>query len=208
VAAATSGRFFFARPTRLERLLKAAEAIDRLLAKAGFAAGWLFFADVGVICFDVVTRKFGYQVPGFGSTRLQELEWHLHAAIFAFWLGVAYVRNAHVRIDTFTAGMRPRAHAWLELLGSFLFALPYCLVGLYFSAEYTWTAWARNEASESLSGLPYRFIPKGLIAAAFLLLVVATLSVAMRTGVYLFGPERLRERAAFAGARRRKGAVG
>jgi TRAP-type mannitol/chloroaromatic compound transport system permease small subunit len=187
----------------MERLLRAAEGADRLLGRIGRAAGGLFIANVGVICFDVVTRKFGYQVPGFGSTRLQELEWHLHAAIFGFWLGVAYVRNAHVRIDTFVAGLRPRAHAWLELAGCLVFALPFCLIGLYFSSYYTWTAWLRNEASESLSGLPFRFVPKGLIAAAFLLLLVATVSVVMRTLVYLFGSERLRARAAFAGARGR-----
>jgi TRAP-type mannitol/chloroaromatic compound transport system permease small subunit len=187
----------------VERLLSASLALDRLLGSIGRAAGWLFFALAGVICFDVVTRKVGYQLPGFGSTRLQELEWHLHAAIFAFWLGLAYVRNAHVRIDTFIAGARPRAHAWLELAGCLLFALPYCLVGLYFGVDYTWTAWVRNEASESLSGLPYRFVPKGLIAAAFALLLAGVVSVALRSLVFLLRPERQRARAAFAGAKGR-----
>lgn len=187
----------------MEGLLAASAAIDRALGRIGRAAGWLFFACVGVICFDVVTRKFGYQLPGFGSTRLQELEWHLHAALFALWLGLAYVRNAHVRIDTFVAGAGPRTHAWLELAGVVLFALPYCLVGVYFGLDYTWTAWLRNEASESLSGLPYRVVPKGLIAAAFLLLLAGVASVAMRTLVFLFGPEQLRSRAAFAGAKGR-----
>jgi TRAP-type mannitol/chloroaromatic compound transport system permease small subunit len=187
----------------MERLLNAADAIDRALAAIGRAAGWLFFALTAVICLDVATRKFGYQLPGFGSTRLQELEWHLHTAILALWLGLGYVQNAHVRIDTFVAGARPRAHAWLELAGGLVFAAPYCLLGLYFSVEYAWTAWVRNEASVSLSGLPYRFVPKGLIAAAFLLLTVSVVSVLARTSVFLFGPERLRGRAAFAGARGR-----
>ncbi len=185
----------------MEHLLSASGAIDRALAALGRAAGWLFLACTAVVCFDVVTRKFGYQVPGLGSTRLQELEWHLHTAIFAFWLGLAYVQNAHVRIDTFVAGARPRLHAWLELGGCLVLALPYCLLGLYVGVEYTWTAWVRNEASESLSGLPYRFIPKGLIAVAFLLLTASVVSVLLRTVVFLYGPERLRARAAFAGAK-------
>jgi len=50
-------------------------------------------------------------VRGFGSTRIGELEWHLHAAIFSFWLGFAYIRNAHVRIDVVTSHLLPRAHA-------------------------------------------------------------------------------------------------
>ena len=187
----------------MKRLLGLSEMIDRALARIALAAGWLFFVATAVICFDVVTRKFGYQLPGFGSTRLQELEWHLHAAIFSFWLGFAYVRNAHVRIDTLTAGLRPRSHAWLELAGCIMFALPYCVVALYFGADYAWTAWARNEASESLSGLPYRWIPKAIIFAGTLLLLAGVLSVALKAITYLFGADGLRERAAFAGMRKR-----
>lgn len=187
----------------MERLLGLSETIDRALARIALAAGWLFFVATAVICFDVVTRKFGYQVPGFGSTRLQELEWHLHAAIFSFWLGLGYVRNAHVRIDTLTVGLRPRSHAWLELAGCIVFAVPYCAVALYFGADYAWTAWVRKEASESLSGLPYRCIPKAIIFAGMLLLLAAVFSVALKAVAFLFGRDGLHERAAFAGMRKR-----
>ena len=61
----------------------------------------LFLLTILIICFDVLTRKIGYQLPGLGSTRLQELEWHLHTALFSFWIGVAYLKNQHVRIDLF-----------------------------------------------------------------------------------------------------------
>jgi TRAP-type mannitol/chloroaromatic compound transport system permease small subunit len=162
------------------RLLKACDAIDRTLVGIGRAAGWLFLAATAVISFDVVTRKFGFQLPGFGSTRLQELEWHLHAALFSLWLGAAYVRNAHVRIDTFVGGLGERSRAWLELGGCVLFALPFCLTTLWFGIDYAWTAWVRNEASVSLSGLPWRWIPKSILAAGLLLLSAAVLSVAAR----------------------------
>jgi len=184
-------------------MLAASEAIERLVAQIALAAGWLFLVCTGVIVFDVVTRKFGYQLPDFGSTRLQELEWHLHAAIFSLWLGMAYVKNAHVRIDVALRGASLRTQAWLELAGCVAFALPYCLVGLYFSAEYAWIAWIYNEASISASGLSYRFIPKGVLCFGFLLLLAGIISVMMRTVVYLFGPASLRERSAFAGVTRR-----
>jgi TRAP-type mannitol/chloroaromatic compound transport system permease small subunit len=185
------------------RLLAASDAIERLIVKIALAAGWLFLACTGVIVFDVVTRKFGYQIPDFGSTRLQELEWHLHAAIFSLWLGMAYVKNAHVRIDVALRGASLRAQACLELAGCIVFALPYCLVALYFSADYAWLAWIYNEASISASGLSYRFIPKGILSFGFLLLLAGILSVMLRTVVYLCGPESLRERSAFAGVKRR-----
>lgn len=187
----------------MDKLLAASEAIERLIATIALAAGWLFLACTGVIVFDVVSRKFGYQLPGFGSTRLQELEWHLHTVIFALWLGMAYVRNAHVRIDVALRGASLRTHAWLELAGCLVFALPYCLIAFYFSADYAWIAWIKNEASISASGLPHRFIAKGLLALGFLLLVAGVLSVLLRTVVYLSGPEALRPRSAFAGVKRR-----
>jgi TRAP-type mannitol/chloroaromatic compound transport system permease small subunit len=170
-----------------ERLEAVSAALERALARLAAAAAWLFLVAAAVIGFDVVTRKFGYQLPGFGSTRLQELQWHLHTALFAFWLGYAYTRDAHVRIDTLVAGAGARARAALELVGCLLIALPFCAVGLYFALDYSWTAWLRNEASESPSGLPYRFVPKGLIAAAFLLLTAAVVARALRALAALSG---------------------
>ena len=165
------------------------------------AAGWLFIACTAVIVFDVVTRKFGYQLPGMGSTRLQELEWHLHTALFSFWLGTAYIKNAHVRIDILTAAAPPRRQAWIEFLGVLLFALPYCLVAIYFSYDFFHTAWQFNESSDSATGLPWRWIPKGIISIGLILLLAAVVSVGLRLVVYLWGPQRLHAAAAFAGAK-------
>jgi TRAP-type mannitol/chloroaromatic compound transport system permease small subunit len=181
----------------LEKLLAASAAIARALYRLSMAAGWLFVVCTLVILFDVLTRKFGYQIPGMGSTRLQELEWHLHTALFCFWLGTAYIKNAHVRIDTAVANTPPRRLAWIELLGVLVFALPYCLVAIYFSYDFFHTAWRFNEYSDSATGLPWRWIPKGIISIGLILLLAAVISVGLRLVVYLWGPERLRAAAAF-----------
>lgn len=185
----------------MEKLLAASKAIERALYVIAMAAGWLFIACTVVIVFDVLTRKFGFQLPEMGSTRLQELEWHLHTALFSFWLGIAYIRNAHVRIDIAIANAAPRSHAWFELAGVIVFALPYCLIAIYFSADFTHIAWRLNEYSDSATGLPWRWIPKGFITIGLILLFAAVISVALRLVVYLWGPERLREASAFAGAK-------
>jgi TRAP-type mannitol/chloroaromatic compound transport system permease small subunit len=75
------------------------------------------------------------------------------------------------------------------------FAIPYCLLALYFSADFTWEAWVDNEASPSSNGLPFRWIPKGCLTAGLLLLFAGVISVLMRSIVYLFGDPGLRERA-------------
>lgn len=181
------------------RLLNAADAMNRVLAQIAGAVGWLFLALTVVILFDVVTRKFGFQLPYFGSTRLQELEWHLHTALFAFWLGAGYVSNTHVRIDLLLGLACPRKQAWVELFGCLLFALPYCLLAIYFSLDFTWISFVDGEASPSSNGLPYRWIPKAFISAGLLLLLAGVVAVMLRTIVYLFGPPDLRPRSGFAG---------
>lgn len=185
----------------MDRMLAATKAIERALYVISMAAGWLFVACSIVIVFDVLTRKFGFQLPEMGSTRLQELEWHLHTALFSFWLGTAYIKNAHVRIDIAVAQAAPRKQAWIELLGVLVFALPYCLLAIYFSYDFTHTAWEFNESSDSATGLPWRWIPKGIITAGLVLLLAAVVSVGLRLVVYLWGPPRLREASAFAGAK-------
>jgi TRAP-type mannitol/chloroaromatic compound transport system permease small subunit len=171
----------------LERLLAASAAIERTLYRVSMAAGWLFIACTVVIVFDVLTRKFGFQIPAMGSTRLQELEWHLHTALFCFWLGTAYLKNAHVRIDILVSGAPARRRAWIEFLGVVVFAIPYCLIAIYFSYDFFHTAWQFNEYSDSATGLPWRWIPKGIISIGLVLLLAAVLAVGMRLIVTLWG---------------------
>jgi TRAP-type mannitol/chloroaromatic compound transport system permease small subunit len=174
------------------------DAIDRLLAAIAGAVGWLFLVLVAVICFDIVTRKVGYQLPGFGSTPIQELEWHLHGALFMFWLGYAYVRNVHVRIDVFTGHRPARTRAWIEVAGILVFAIPYCLVGTWFSFTFAETSFLQNESSDAPNGLPHRWIIKSCLFAAFLLLDLAVLSVLFRRIGVLRGVPDATERQAAA----------
>jgi TRAP-type mannitol/chloroaromatic compound transport system permease small subunit len=171
----------------LERLLAASAVIERALYRVSMAAGWLFIVCTVVIVLDVLTRKFGFQIPAMGSTRLQELEWHLHTALFCFWLGTAYLKNAHVRIDILVSGAPERRRAWIELLGVVIFAIPYCLIAIYFSYDFFHTAWQYNEYSDSATGLPWRWIPKGIISIGLVLLLAAVLAVGMRLIVTLWG---------------------
>ena len=138
----------------MNRMLAASNAIDGVLDRIAMTVGWLFIACTAVIAFDVLSRKFGYQMPGMGSTRLQELEWHMHTALFSFWLGIAYVKNAHVRIDIAFINAEAITKVRAEFLGCVLFAIPYCLLAIYFSLDFTWVAWVDNEGSASSNGVP------------------------------------------------------
>lgn len=183
----------------MQALLRLSDAIDALLRTVAWTFGWAFFALVTVICFDVLTRKAGFQLMilgvDLGSTRLQELEWHLHGILFLTWLGYAYVRNAHVRIDVFTAGLSARKQAWLELFGCVVFALPYVLTALPYAHEFFWTSYQQGESSSAPNGLGMRWVIKLFLYLGFWTVLLAVISVAARRIVFLFGPPDLARRA-------------
>jgi TRAP-type mannitol/chloroaromatic compound transport system permease small subunit len=149
------------------------------------------------IVFDVITRKFGFQLNVFGvdlgSTRLQELTWHFHAMLFLTWLGYTYVRDGHVRIDILTGDLDPRQQAKLELFGCIVFALPFLLVALPYAHAFSMLSYAQWEGSNAPNGLPMRWIVKAFLYFGFWSVFFAVISVMCRRVVYLFGPADLAE---------------
>ena len=195
---------------RHDFLLAESDALASLASRAGIVASMAFIPMMLIIVYDVVQRKYlgwhpeftetaWYQT--FTSTKIQEMQWHLHAVLFLMCFGFAYVRDAHVRIELVRDGLRPRTRIWIELMGTLLFMLPYCFVIIEYGLEFAMRAYEMNERSSAQTGLDHRFIIKAFLPFGFVMLAVAALSVAQKCVVYLFGPERLRERAStYAGA--------
>jgi TRAP-type mannitol/chloroaromatic compound transport system permease small subunit len=176
----------------LRGLLAISNAIDAVLGTIAKIFAWGLPLLAIVICFDVLTRKVGFQLEVFGidlgSTRLQELEWHLHSIVYLTWIGYVYVLNSHVRIDVATGHLHPRTQSWLELFGIVVFALPYIITTLPHAHQFFMTAFWQNEASSAPNGLPWRWVPKGFLYFSFLSLFAAVISVGIRRFVFLFGP--------------------
>jgi TRAP-type mannitol/chloroaromatic compound transport system permease small subunit len=168
----------------LNALLLMSEALRRLLERVAHVSGWLMVVMALVTCFDVLARKTGLPVP---LTKLQELEWHFHAAIFSLWMGYGYVINAHPRVDSFTEKMAFRRKAWIELFGCVFLALPYVALVAYHTVGFVATSYAVGDQSESPFGLTHRWIIKGIYAAGIWLVVLGILSVLARLIVFLFG---------------------
>jgi len=168
----------------MDGLLAISEGLRRMLEVIARASGWLLVVMAAVTCFDVLARKTGLPVP---LTRLQELEWHFHAAIFSLWMGYGYTINAHPRVDSFTEGLTLRHKAWIELAGCLLLALPYMALVAYYSISFVEASYAVHEQSASTVGLTHRWIIKGIYAAGLWLVVLGILSVLARVIVFLFG---------------------
>lgn len=180
----------------MQRLLAISQRIDAFLGQLARLTGWLFIATMVVICFDVVTRKLGFQLPYFTSTRLQELEWHLAATLFLGWIGYGVVRDSHVRIDVFTAHLDQRRKDWIDFLGTLVFAIPYCLLILPFAIDFAWVSFKQLESSDAPNGLPARFIIKSILAFGIFTILLAAVSLLCRKYVDLFGPPELHSKAA------------
>ncbi len=168
----------------MERLVRIAERMDRAATWAGRAGAWLVLPLVGVTLFDVVTRRFFV----LGSTKLQEMEWHLHTGLFLLCLAWGYLVDAHVRVDLVRERFSPRTKAWIEVVGCLLFLLPYTVLILYFGYDFVRVSFLQGEGSAATTGLPHRWLIKSTIVIGFVFVLGAGLAVLFRNIAFLFGP--------------------
>lgn len=185
-------------------MLDAAAGMQAACVKVGVLAAFLYLPMMIIILYDVMQRKYLGWSPAFtdtewykifSSTKLQEMEWHMHAVLFLMALGYGYVKDAHVRIELVRDTLRPRTRAWIELLGAMLFMVPYCYVVIEYGNENALRAFHIGEGSDALTGLDYRFIIKGFLPLGFVFVALAGLSAALKSVVYLFGPASMRSEA-------------
>jgi TRAP-type mannitol/chloroaromatic compound transport system permease small subunit len=168
----------------MQALLNLSEGLRRTLEGVAKTGGWLLVVMTAVTCFDVLARKTGIPAP---LTKLQELEWHFHAALFSLWMGYGYTINAHPRVDSFTEHISFRRKAWIELIGCALFALPYCALVAYHGLDFVASSYRLAEQSDSTVGLRYRWFIKGIYVFGLWMVVLGIISVFARVIVFLFG---------------------
>ena len=140
------------------------EAIVKFFGKIG---AWLSIPLIFIIIFDIITRRFFI----LGSTKIQEMEWHLHTAIFLLALGFAYVKNSHVRIEIIREKYSSILKSIFEIVrNSFFFLVPYTFMIIYYGFDFVSRSYNLNEVSSALTGLSHRWIIKSFIPLGMLLL--------------------------------------
>lgn len=149
-----------------------ADHIDRLIQRIGLTIGWCYVLLILVIILQIVLRK-GFSS---GMIALEELQWHLYAIGVMFGLSYAQTTNSHVRVDLFYSHFRQRTKRLVEIIGILTLVLPFIGIIFFHSIDFFYDAYRINEGSPSPSGLPYRWIIKGVIPLTFALLALAVLS--------------------------------
>jgi len=142
----------------------------------GRAVSWLTLLLVLIIVLDVGLRYL-FSITSAASF---ELEWHLFAAVFL--LGAAWTLgdDKHVRVDVFYHQFSARNKAWVNLVGTVIFLLPFCIVGFWESLSFVGSSFALKETSPQPGGLPARYVIKATIPLGFFLLGLQGLSIVFK----------------------------
>jgi TRAP-type mannitol/chloroaromatic compound transport system permease small subunit len=142
--------------------------LSRIIALVGSAVSWLTLAMVLVTFFVVICRY----VFNLGWIWLQDSIVYLHACVFMLAAAWTLQRDEHVRVDIFYRDKSPKHKALVNLLGTAVFLLPFCIFLIYTSWSYVATSWAIQEGSREASGLPWVYQLKSLIIIMPGLLIV------------------------------------
>ena len=157
--------------------------MDRVIAAIGKGASWLWVVLTGVIIWAVVGRyAFDH-----GSVTLEEVQWHLAGTGWLLGLAYTLVVDDHVRVDVIHERLSLRSQGWIELFGLVVLLLPFLGLAVYEMIPYAFSSWQQGETSQAPAGLPYRWVPKGILALSFILLMLAALSRLLKVTALLFG---------------------
>lgn len=162
-------------------LIKISKNIEKIVTLFGKIGSWLAIPLISIIIFDIITRRFFV----LGSTKLQEMEWHLHTSLFLLVLGYAYLKDAHVRIEIVREKYSTKVKAILEILGIIIFLIPYTILVIYFGIDFVQRSFSVNEVSSALTGLSHRWIIKSFIPIGMLLLLLAGISLLLKNIIYI-----------------------
>jgi TRAP-type mannitol/chloroaromatic compound transport system permease small subunit len=151
--------------------------IDNLNEAIGKGIAWLTTLLVVLICYDVVARYL------FNATfaAIIELEWYLFSFIFLFGAAYALKHDKHVRVDVFYGNFTEKQQAWVNLIGTLFFLIPFCLIVIYTSFRFTVNSYAMQEGSPDPGGLPATYIVKAAIPIGFTLLLLQAISLLLKS---------------------------
>ena len=180
--------------------LRISDALRTFVDRVGRAGSWLILPVVIITVLDATARKIPkvhiWVVENvsryFGSTIIQELEWHFHTGLFALVLGYGFIHNTHVRVDLIRENLSLRNKAWLEFWGLSLFMMPFLGIIIWFAVDWIHTSYVLGEISASQVGLTHRWILKTVLLAGLCVALVSGVAVWLQMVVVLWGPQDMR----------------
>lgn len=178
--------------------LAMAKGIDAITALIGRVMWWLTLFMVLVGAYNVITRyAYGVIQTLLGDAIAERLSGNVYLELqtysydLVFLLGAAFVLHAdgHVRVDIIYSTLRARYKAIIDILGTWLFLVPFSAMGIFFSHSYVSASWRAHEISPNPGGLA-RYPIKTVIVVAFTLLIAQGISETIKNVAFLRGHPR------------------
>ena len=160
----------------MNRLNRLSTLIDAVSDRVGSLVGWLTLAMFVLGAFNAVARYLGKSIElNLSSNAYIEAQWYLFSAIFLLGAAHTLQRDQHVRVDVLYGRLSERRKAWVDIVGTVSFLIPFCLFGLIITVPAVRNSWAVLEVSPDPGGLP-RYPIKTLMLVCFGLLLLQAIS--------------------------------
>ena len=146
--------------------------MDRFYAIVSKLCAWTLFVMTILGALNAVLRyssKFTGQV--WSSNAFLEGQWYLFSAVFLLGAGYTLHKDKHVRVDVLYSRLSNTGQKRINLIGIVIFAIPFCVLGVWSSIDFVSNSWAIWEQSPDAGGLP-RYPVKTLIPLGFILLLL------------------------------------
>jgi TRAP-type mannitol/chloroaromatic compound transport system permease small subunit len=179
----------------LQHLLGLSRSIDRVMRWFGLIANWLVLLAALVCALDALISYGvngllwmaggdGSSSAGFtwlfelykaNSNTLRDLQLVMFAGMVMLGAAWTLKLNEHVRVDIAYTAVSDKARIWIDLSGTVLFLMPFCLLMIYISWPWFMESWTGNELSQNAGGMP-RWPLKLLVPFGFALIFMQGLS--------------------------------
>ncbi|WP_142847128.1 TRAP transporter small permease subunit [Telmatospirillum sp. J64-1] len=153
----------------------------------GHIFSW-FTLGIVLICFTVVVMRYAFST---GFVWMQDLYVWLNAMMFTGIAGYTLMRNGHVRVDIFYRPASTRRKAMVDLLGFFVFLLPFVTVIWLYSWSFVMRSWTFAESSSNAGGLQGLYVLKSFILVFCVVVGLQGLAMVGRSILVLTGNEHL-----------------
>src|SRR5690606_18674156 len=103
--------------------------------------------------YNATVRYLGVYIGrNLSSNAYIDAQWYLFGIMFMLGAGYTLRHNGHVRVDVIYGRLGEKTKAWIEVLGTALFLLPFCIAALWFSLDWVELCWGGRERSPEADG--------------------------------------------------------
>ncbi|MCB0109964.1 MAG: TRAP transporter small permease subunit [Caldilineaceae bacterium] len=128
----------------MKALLKFAHFIDGISERLGGISTILVVITVTIGFYNVVARYVGrYVGVNLSSNMWIETQWYLYSLIFFLAFPYILKHGDNVRVDFWYVNWPAKGRALVDFLGTLLFLVPFCILGIYVTITPVLFSWGR-----------------------------------------------------------------